>query len=69
MEAAAAQKYEFVRFVFGYGEGRYEEEGRCLLSESGVFASDGGCVGRFVGGGGIGYLMIFVESCNHVVIG
>jgi len=39
-----------------------------VFFESGVFAADGGCVVGFVGGGGVGYLMIDLFGIGLVEI-
>jgi hypothetical protein len=57
-----------VVLIVGRGQGVDEEEGRCMFSQSGVAAPDGGRAGGFVGGGGVGYLRYDIEmasSCGH----
>jgi hypothetical protein len=62
MEAAAAPGIIVAKYIdiiisrCGWW-GADNEKGRCLFPQSGITATDGRCVGRFMGSGGIGYLI------------
>ena len=66
VEAAASEEFKFFHVVVGYGEERHAEEGRRVLSEAGGIAADGRRFGRFVGGGGVGYLIMHIM--HHALI-